>query len=84
MKDHVLSEKKYRLALNSTAQQRKYIMALVAELNNSVIDPANSPGEKNRAAQNIIQALKVLTDIERCETLKELDERLKKVESKGR
>ncbi len=83
MKKHVLSEKKYRLNLNAPHLQKKYLMSLVAELNNEVIDPANTPGERNRASQNIIAAMKVLADIEKLETLKDLDERLKKIE-KGR
>ena len=80
MKKHVLSEKKYRLNLNAPSLQKRYLMTLIAELNNEIIDPANTPGERNRASQNIIAAMKVLSDIEKNETLKELEARLTKIE----
>jgi hypothetical protein len=77
----VLYERRYRVNLNAPALQKKYLMGLVAQLNNETVDPANSPGERNRAYQNIIAAMKVLADIEKNETLKDLDDRLTKVES---
>jgi|GEM_PF-6832431 len=79
---HILSEKRYRLNLNAPVHQKRYLMSLIAELNNEIIDESNSFSERNRASQNIIAAMKVLTDIEKCEALQSLDERLKKVENK--
>lgn len=78
----VLRERQYRIDLSAPGLQKKYLWGLIAQLNNEAIDPANTPGERKCAYQSIIQAMKVLSDVEKVETLQSLDERLKIVEQR--
>lgn len=77
----VLIERKYRLNLGSFALRKKYLGQLVAQMNNESLEQDLTPDQRNKLYNSIIQATKILNDVDKDSSLELLEARIAALEA---
>jgi hypothetical protein len=72
----VLIERKYRMNLGNFALRKKYLGQLVAQMNNESLELDLSPDQRTKLYNSIIQATKILNDVDKDSSLEDLEKRI--------